>query len=104
MSYKLAQADRDHLVQRRQREAPSRGNPSHPQVSGARKVLAVLVEGDGHDAVSGVERLLHAVAVMDVDVDVQHALVVPARNGRNGHTVASRAVGKLRYLQSFKDA
>ena len=30
----------------------------------------------GHDAVGGVEGLLHAVAVVNVDVDVQHTLVV----------------------------
>eukprot|EP00850_Spirogloea_muscicola_P008017 SM000042S15284 [mRNA] locus=s42:174238:177192:+ [translate_table: standard] len=47
-----------------------------PEVAGAGEVLAELVEGDGHDAVGGVEGLLHAVAVVDVDVDVQHALVV----------------------------
>ena len=45
-------------------------------VARAREVLAELVEGDGHHAVGGVEGLLDAVAVVDVDVDVQHALVV----------------------------
>jgi hypothetical protein len=32
------------------------------------------VERDGHDPVGGVEGFLDAVAVVDVDVDVQHAL------------------------------
>mmetsp|Transcript_8011 Transcript_8011/g.32957 ORF Transcript_8011/g.32957 Transcript_8011/m.32957 type:complete len:411 (-) Transcript_8011:6-1238(-) len=45
------------------------------EVSGARKVLAKLVERDGHDAIGGVEGFLHAVTVVDVDVDVQYALV-----------------------------
>ena len=36
-------------------------------------IKCVLVEGDGHDPVGGEERLLHPVAVVDVDVDVQHA-------------------------------
>jgi len=35
-----------------------------------------LVKGDGHDAVCGVEGILHAVAVVDINVDVQHAAVV----------------------------
>lgn len=33
------------------------------------------MEGDGHDAVREVEGLLDAVAVVDVDIDVQHPLV-----------------------------
>eukprot|EP00955_Chlamydomonas_euryale_P022056 232934-Chlamydomonas_euryale.AAC.1 len=39
--------------------------------------VPVLVEGDRHDAVAQVEGLLDAVAVMDVNVDIQHARVVP---------------------------
>ena len=35
--------------------------------------LAVLVEGVGHDAVGRPERLLDAVAVVAVDIDVEHA-------------------------------
>jgi len=35
------------------------------------------VEGGGHDAVGGVEGLFHAVPVVNVNVNVQHALVVP---------------------------
>jgi hypothetical protein len=33
------------------------------------------VEGDGHDAVGGVEGLLNTVAVVDIDVDVENARV-----------------------------
>lgn len=48
------------------------------QRAGAREeaVFVVFVEGEGHDAVGGPEGLLHAVAVVDVDVDVQDARVV----------------------------
>ena len=46
-------------------------------VARAGEVLSKLVEGCGHDAVRRVECLFHAVSVVDVDVDVQHALVVP---------------------------
>lgn len=53
---------------------------TYPQVSGAGEVLPVLVKGDGHDSVCGVEGLLHAVAVVNVDVDVQHPLVVSAHD------------------------
>ena len=42
-------------------------------VARAGEVFAELVEGDGHHAVRRVEGFLDAVAVVDVDVDVQHA-------------------------------
>lgn len=50
---------------------------THPQVSGSREVFTILVKGDCHDPVSSVEGLLHAVTMVDVNVDVQHPLVVP---------------------------
>lgn len=37
------------------------------------------MEGHSHDPVSGVERLLHTISMVDVYVDVQHPLVVPGR-------------------------
>ena len=45
------------------------------EMAGTGEVLTELVEGDGHHAVGGVESLLDAVAVVDVDVDIQHALM-----------------------------
>lgn len=42
-------------------------------VAGPREEVAVLVQAEGHDTVGAVEGLLDAVAVMDVDVDVQDA-------------------------------
>ena len=47
------------------------------EVAGAGEVLPVLVERDGHHAVGGVEGLLHAVSVVNVNVDVHHAPVIP---------------------------
>lgn len=44
--------------------------------AGEEAVFVVFVEGEGHDAVGGPEGLLDAVAVVDVDVDVQDARVV----------------------------
>jgi hypothetical protein len=41
------------------------------------KVLAVLMEGNGHDSVCGIERFLNAITVVDVDVDVQNPLLEP---------------------------
>jgi len=45
------------------------------KVSSAREVLSKFVEGHIHDSVGGVEGLLHAVAMMNVDVDVQDTLM-----------------------------
>lgn len=47
-----------------------------PEFSGSREVLAVLVEGDSHDSVCGIECLLHTIAVMDINIDVENALLV----------------------------
>ncbi len=44
--------------------------------AGEEDVFFVFVEGEGHDAVGGPEGLLDAVAVVDVDVDVEDAGVV----------------------------
>ena len=49
---------------------------SYPKVTCAREVFPVLVERHGHDPVRGVEGLLHAVPVVDVDVNVEDSLVV----------------------------
>ena len=45
------------------------------QLAGAGEVLAVLVEGDGHDTVGGIECFFDAVTVMHVDVDIKYARV-----------------------------
>lgn len=47
---------------------------TYHDVTGAREVLAEFVERSSHDAVGGVESLFHTVAVVDVDVNVEHAL------------------------------
>mmetsp|Transcript_1791 Transcript_1791/g.2943 ORF Transcript_1791/g.2943 Transcript_1791/m.2943 type:complete len:340 (-) Transcript_1791:445-1464(-) len=56
--------------------ALSRLIPLVLHIARAGKIFTELVERAGHDSVGGVEGLLHAVSVMDVDVDVQHALVL----------------------------
>jgi hypothetical protein len=45
------------------------------QLSGPWEVLAVLVEGHGHDSVCRVEGFFNTVAMMDIDVDVENARV-----------------------------
>lgn len=72
---------------------------THPQVAGAGKVLPVLVKGHGHDAVRGVEGLLHSVAVMDVNVDVEHALVVLEQLQNGQHDVIHVAKSRRFALQ-----
>ena len=50
--------------------------PDIPQVSGAGEVFSVLVEGHSHDPVGGVEGFLHPVAVVNVNIDIEDALMV----------------------------
>lgn len=46
------------------------------QIARAREEVTIPVEADGHHAVRHVEGLLDAIAMMNVDVDVEHALVI----------------------------
>jgi hypothetical protein len=43
------------------------------------KVLAVLVERYGHDAIGCVKGLLDTIAVVHINIDVQNALLVPQK-------------------------
>lgn len=38
------------------------------------------MEADGHDTVGGIEGLLHTIAVVDVNVDIEHSSMVSALN------------------------
>lgn len=44
-------------------------------IARAREEITELVEGHRHHAIRRVERLLHAVAVVNINVDVQHARI-----------------------------
>ncbi len=46
------------------------------------EVVAIFVERQRHDAVRQIERLLHAVPMVDVDINVQHAWVVSEEHSR----------------------
>lgn len=60
------------------------------QLARAGEVFSVLVERTGHDAVGCVEGLFDAVAVVDVNVDVEHALLVAQKLDDAEHDVWSR--------------
>jgi len=45
-------------------------------ITGAGEKIPVFVKGDGHDSIGAVESFLDAIAVVDVNVDVEHAGVV----------------------------
>ena len=62
---------------RGRRGTVARRAPTHLDVAGAGEVLAVFVERHSHDAVRRVKGLLDTVAVVDVNVNVQDALVNP---------------------------
>ena len=81
--------------------ARARAHVAHRARAG--EEVAELVEGDAHDAVRRVEGLLHAVAVVDVDVDVQHARVVLQQLQDAQHDVVhvaeARRLALLRVVQ-----
>ena len=58
-----------------------RGGATYRDVAGTGEKIAEFVEGDGHDAVGGVEGFFDAVAVVDVDVDVENARVFSTEEG-----------------------
>ena len=61
------------------------------QVASAREVVPKLVEGTGHHAIREVERLLHSVAVVDIDVDLEDPLVLFKQLQDGQHAVVDLA-------------
>lgn len=51
-------------------------NADIPKFAGAGEIFSILVERAGHDTIGGVESLLNTISVVNVDVDVQNALLV----------------------------
>lgn len=49
------------------------------KLSCARKVFAILVEGDGHDTVSAVECFFDTVTMVDINIDVENTVVEPEK-------------------------
>lgn len=50
--------------------------PTHLDIPRPREIIPKLVKTTGHDPVRGVERLLDAIAVVDIDIDVEHSRVM----------------------------
>ena len=46
------------------------------EFASAREEFAVLVKRDGHDAIGGVESFLNTITMVNVDVNVENALIV----------------------------
>ncbi|KAJ6264428.1 Chromatin modification-related protein png1 [Drechslerella dactyloides] len=76
-----------------------------PACAGEELLRIVLVEGEGHDAVGGPEGLFDAVAVVDVDVDVEDARVVAEQleDGQDDVIDVAEA-GRLRFLSVVQAA
>lgn len=47
-----------------------------PEFAGTGEVFSILVKRNRHDTISGVEGLLNAIAVMNINIDVQNTLLV----------------------------
>ncbi len=50
---------------------------THLNVASSWEVLPELVEGRGHNAVRGVKRFFNTIAVVNVDINIQNALMGP---------------------------
>lgn len=50
-----------------------------------KEVVTKLVEGDSHDPVCEVESLLNSVAMVNINVNVEHSWVVPAQPEQQQH-------------------
>ena len=53
----------------------ARSDTNVAQLAGTGEVLAVLVEGYGHDAIGRVKGFLHTITVVNIDIDVENALL-----------------------------
>lgn len=55
----------------------ARSDTNVAQLAGTGEVLAVLVEGYGHDAIGCVESFFDTIAVVNIDINVENALLEP---------------------------
>lgn len=67
------------------------------------EVVSIFVEGHSHDSVSEVERFLYSVAMVNVNINVQHSRVVPLKRKlkfrKNNETIIY--ISKWSPVQSF---
>lgn len=47
------------------------------------------MEGHGHDAVRGIKSFLHTVSVVNINVDIQHSLVIPRMRKESKYCISS---------------
>jgi hypothetical protein len=53
----------------------TRTNTNITEFTSTREVFAVFVERDGHDAIGGVKSLFDSIAMMNIDINVENALL-----------------------------
>ena len=70
-------AHADVLNSESERAIPRRA-ATYPYIASTREELAKSVKAGRHDSVGGIERLLYAVTMMDVHIDVQDARMYPS--------------------------
>ena len=49
---------------------------TYSELSSSREILAILVETDSHDTISGIESFFHSIAVVHVNVNIEYPLVI----------------------------
>ena len=55
--------------------------PTYSDFSRSRKVFSILVETDSHDTVCCIKRLLDAITMVHIDINVQYSIVIPVDSG-----------------------
>lgn len=55
------------------------GKWTYTQLTSPREVFSVLVEADSHDPIGRIKCLFNTVSMVDVNVDVEHAVVISSR-------------------------
>lgn len=60
------------------------------------EVIPILVKGNSHDSVAGQERLLNAIAMVDVNVNIQHpVMVLEQLQNRQNYVIHVAEAGSL---------
>lgn len=58
------------------------------------------MKGHSHDSVCGIEGLFHAIAVVNINVNIQHPLVIPRIRRGSGGSGGSLRVGRAKGARS----
>ncbi len=57
------------------------------EFAGAREVFSVFVEGYSHDSICGIESLLNAITMVNVNIDVKHTLLEAKKLNNAEHNI-----------------